>query len=162
MSATISGDGMYRYWLSRGAPKSDRTVVFVGVNPSTADATEDDQTIRKMCGFARRWHFDRVGVVNLFALRGAHVCVLDTEDDPVGPENDMHIRAALAEAAMVVPCWGRLSKLPLRLQFRAGEVQNIILCSLNRPARRCLGFTKGGDPMHPLMVAYSTSLVPWP
>lgn len=162
MSAVISQDGMYRYRLSRGAPKSRRTVVFVGVNPSTADATEDDQTIRKMCGFARRWHFDRVGVVNLFALRGSHVCVLDTEDDPVGPENDIHIRAALAEAAMVVPCWGRLNKLPLRLQFRAGEVQKIIYAAPSLPVRLCLGFTKGGDPKHPLMVAYSTPLEPWP
>ena len=163
MSAVISPDGMYRYWLSRGASTSARTVVFIGVNPSTADATEDDQTIRKMCGFARRWQFDRVGVVNLFALRSSNVYTLGRVEDPVGnPENDQHIRAAFAEAAMVVPCWGRLDKLPLRLRYRAGEVCDLLFCARSRPVRLCLGLTKGGSPKHPVRVSYATRLVAWP
>ena len=57
-SADISDDGMYRYWLSRRLSMGERTVLFVGLNPSTADATKDDPTIRRCVGFARAWGFD--------------------------------------------------------------------------------------------------------
>ena len=58
MSAELSEDGRYRYWLSRRLEMGERTVLFVGLNPSTADVQQDDPTIRKWVGFARRWGFN--------------------------------------------------------------------------------------------------------
>ena len=67
--ADISPDGLYRYSLSRRLTAGNRTVLFVGLNPSTADATADDPTIRRCAGFARSWSFDWLLMGNLYALR---------------------------------------------------------------------------------------------
>lgn len=106
MGAVLSSCGRYRYRLGRQFGLGDRNVVFVGVNPSTADATVDDPTVRKWIGFAKRWELDRIEVVNLFAYRATDVRALAEAADPVGPENDAYLRAALAGAELVVPCWG--------------------------------------------------------
>src|SRR5207253_9302632 len=77
--AYFSEDGLYRYSLTReilnpgiGCLDEDErggTVTFVGLNPSTADATQDDPTIRRCIRFAREWGFDRLKMVNLYAYR---------------------------------------------------------------------------------------------
>ena len=65
MSATISQCGLYRYTLDR-AWANGRTITFVGVNPSTADAAIDDATVRRWRGFSERWGYVGFTVVNLF------------------------------------------------------------------------------------------------
>lgn len=160
MSAVISPCGKYRYRLTRSVGMADRAVAFIGVNPSTADAETDDATIRKMCGFARRWGYDRIEVVNLFAWRATDVRKLAKADNPVGPENDAHIRSTLASVAMAVPCWGSLNKLPDALRGRVERVREVLY---ETPiALCCLGLTKDRDPKHPLMLGYSTPLSLWP
>ena len=159
MTAVISACGKYRYRLSRQFGLCARTVTFIGVNPSTADAEIDDATVRKWVGFAKRWGFDRIEVVNLFAFRSTDVRALATADDPVGPNNDYHTKRALQEAALVVPCWGSVTKLPDALCGRIGIVRDWIT-AVDVPVK-CLGFTKHGDPRHPLMLGYDTPLVGW-
>jgi len=61
--------GPYRYELSRQWGRGDRVVLFVGLNPSTADASTDNPTIRRCIGFAQAWGYDGLLVGNLFALR---------------------------------------------------------------------------------------------
>jgi hypothetical protein len=68
-NALLSACGYYRYWLSREWDDSLPIVTFIMMNPSTADAFNDDATIRKCVGFAKAWGFGRIRVVNLFALR---------------------------------------------------------------------------------------------
>lgn len=160
MSAVISACGSYRYRLSRQFGFSYRAATFIGVNPSTADAEVDDATVRKCIGFAKRWGFDGIEIINLFAFRSTDVRALATAADPVGPRNDYHTKEALLNADFIVPCWGSVTKLPDALVGRIGIVRDWIV-SVDAPVK-CLGFTKHGDPKHPLMLGYDTPLVDWP
>lgn len=129
------------------------------INPSTADAELDDQTIRKVKGFATRLGWSRVIVGNLFAYRATDISQLAKVGDPVGPRNDEHLRRIFADAEYIVCAWGASQKIPPRLRNRwrfvarmAGEAGRSL---------RCLGTVKDGHPKHPLMVSYSTSLADW-
>lgn len=159
-TAELSTCGRYRYQLSRTARVDDGTVLFIGVNPSTADAAEDDQTVRKWKGFTARWGYGAFLVGNLFAWRARHVQFLETATDPVGPENDYHLTAMIDRADLIVPCWGDLdNKIPARLRPRA-DVVRALLRKGGRPVQ-CLGTTRGGHPRHPLTLGYVTPLRPW-
>ncbi len=90
--AVLSADGVYRYRLWRTWDASKPTLAFLMLNPSTADATEDDPTIRRCLGFAKEWGYGSLVVVNLFALRSPNPDALRENDDPVGPENGEHLQ----------------------------------------------------------------------
>lgn len=157
-SAVISQDGKYRYWLLRQWGSGDR-VVFLMMNPSTADASVDDHTIRKCMGFAREWGYDGIEVVNLCALRSTDPNAVMVADDPFGPENSRHILETLYSKNFVVCAWGcegtlRRGRLTGKVKAILGDIK------LKRPdiEFKCLGKTKGGTPRHPLMLSYETSL----
>ncbi len=135
---------------------------FFGVNPSTADATTDDATVRKWLGFARRWGASRFLVGNVFPLRATHVRELAKWAMPVAVqwENDAHLRAVIGEADVLVPCWGDRAKVPAGLRLDLDAVLERLLAS-GKPVKH-FGLTKGGDPGHPLMLGYSTPLQVWP
>ena len=84
MGAELSEDGQYRYWLSRRLSMGERAVLFVGLNPSTADATKDDPTIRKCVGFASRWGYDWLYMGNVHAYRSTNPEGLKPLDDLEG------------------------------------------------------------------------------
>src|SRR5712664_2208515 len=86
-SAGFSCCGLYRYWLRRHWDAELPPVCFVMLNPSTADAERDDPTIRRCCGFSRRWGYGGIVVVNLYAFRTSDPCCLRNAVHPVGPEN---------------------------------------------------------------------------
>lgn len=161
MSAIISECGRYRYRLERQvAPMFvTKPVMFIGVNPSTADALTDDATIRKMIGFTQRWGYSSFMVGNVFAWRSTDVKQLPDRSLAVGPENMHHLRAMLDEAACVIPCWGDTHKVPKthRVQF---EIVRALLQLTDTPVK-CFGYTNGNDPLHPLMLAYSTEMRDW-
>ena len=149
MSAVISDCGRYRYRLERTTPRlglESKLVVFIGVNPSTADATVDDATVRKWRGFALRWGYTHFVVGNLFAYRATDVKALATVPNPVGERNDDHLRAMLRDADTLVPCWGDRGKLPKQLHARIDRMWDLIAES-GAPVH-ALGITKGGDPKH--------------
>jgi len=100
--ATFSPDGLYRYHLWRLWGDREHRCVFVGLNPSTADAARDDPTIRKCAGFAKRWGFGAVDVVNVFAWRSTKPVGILRAADPVGPDNDEAIAHVLEGASRVV------------------------------------------------------------
>lgn len=163
MSAVISECGLYRYRLERETHHPDRegrsVVAFIGVNPSTADATLDDATVRKWRGFATRWGHTHFVVGNLFAWRATDVGELARVADPKGPANDEHLAAMVADADLVVPCWGSRAKLPDRLRPRIDDVR-ALLRKCGRPVE-VLGLTSSSDPRHPLMLGYCTPLQEW-
>jgi hypothetical protein len=158
--AVISPDGLYRYQLRRMWQDRSAPVVFVMLNPSTADAHRDDATIRKCVGFARRWGRTSLTVVNLFAYRTTVPARLTAVLDPVGPDNDAAICRAVAEpppgASLVVVAWGRgggflgRGKAVTRLLYDAGA----------QPL--CLGVTATGHPRHPLYLPFTTTLSEYP
>ncbi len=153
-SAILSDDGKYRYSLSRewatGGP-----VVFVGLNPSTADDQVDDPTIRRMMGFARKWGFPGIMVVNLFAVRMTNPASLVGVPDPVGPDNDHVLRSIDQVADLVVVCWGNDGIF----KARCDAVVKILAEVARVVPVKCFGLTNTGQPKHPLYLAADTPLV---
>jgi len=163
MSAVLSPCATYRYRLERDVhdlPLGGEVIAYFGVNPSTADAEMDDATVRKWRGFSRIYGSSRFLVGNAFAYRATDVGALALAVDPVGPENDQHLAAIAAAADVLVPCWGARGKLPLELHARLATVLAMLLAT-GKPVLT-FGLTKGGDPAHPLMLGYSTPLIPFP
>ena len=159
MSAIISACGQYRYRLEREGPGEGQTTVIM-VNPSTADATENDQTIRKLLGFGRHHQWGRIVVGNLFAYRSTDVKALATCADPVGPDNDAHLLDMLREADRLVVAWGPAAKLPKRLRARYRRIWEMAQLVSRRPMS--IGKpAKDGHPCHPLMLPYELELQPW-
>lgn len=148
----------YRYQLYRAetcppsdsAEKSVRTLCFVMLNPSTADATEDDPTIRRCRDYARRWGFEHLYVVNLFAFRATDPSELYEahlrDVDIVGPENDDHIFRVAEESDIVIAAWG---VPPRGLLWREAEVRELFQKKYSGKVR-ALGLTKNAHPRHPL------------
>ena len=157
-SAILSPDGLHRFRLDRAVQSQGAAFAFIGVNPSTADATVDDATVRKWRGFVRRWGGAKFSVANLFTYRATDVRELAKCDQPNVPlKSDQHLDAVLRTADVIVPCWGNSGKIPKRLRPRIGEVLRIAY-ALGKPVK-CLGLTSSGDPKHPLMLGYDTPLV---
>lgn len=155
--ATISPDGRYRYLLGRRVGAGSGRMLFVMLNPSTADAQSDDATIRRCVGYARREGCGTLEVVNLFAYRATRPADLLTIDDPIGPDNDRHIIEAAQRGGTLVAAWGRPDR---RLANRAAVVAGLLerhggpLACLNRTA-------SGGWPAHPLRQRADAPLRPW-
>lgn len=160
--AMISSDGLYRYTLHRkveGAKGNPFHVLWVMVNPSTAGATTDDATIRKVMGYCRRWGATNFHVVNLYAYRARDIKVLSTVRDPVGPENDKHITLQAGMADQVICAWGAREKLRdvKGADERIDYVMKIIRSSVIYKGSPiyCIGRTASGDPLHPLTTSYA-------
>ena len=156
-SAVISDDGLYRYRLTREVGCCDRTMTFVMLNPSTADALTDDPTIRRCKNFAAREGCHRIIVVNLYAYRATKPTVLREAAgagiDPVGPENLRHVDMAMREGRVVVAWGAHAATSP------ATSVAHLI-ANWSGPMW-CLGRTKDGSPRHPLMVRSDQPLERW-
>ena len=160
MSAIFSPCRSFRYRLDRDVnPLGELVYAFFGVNCSTADEYKPDHTVTKWIGFTQRNRGKRLIVGNPFAFVSTDVRGLATAADPIGPENDRYIAEIIAEADVLVPCWGRRSKLPRQLRPRLDTLRHMIFAS-GKPVR-IFGLTKSGDPTHPLTLGYSTPLVEW-
>jgi hypothetical protein len=146
----LSGDSKYRYILSREWAPEGTTVTFIGLNPSTADAVNDDPTIRRCVGFAKTWGAARLLMVNLFAFRSTDPSQLKVVRNPVGDENDRCLYQAVAESHLVIAAWGADG----RLYDRGTDI-------LKRYSGRLhvLGLTKAGLPRHPLYLPKSAQPV---
>ena len=143
--AEISGCGRYRWSLSRiwgeAAP-----VGFIMLNPSIADASIDDQTIRKCVAFARSWGHDGIVVRNLFNLRATDPRELYKHEDPVGDraKADAMITSLFDVCPLVVAAWGAHGLH----RDRAEQVCRLV--QVLGKKLHCLKLTKGGQPQHPL------------
>lgn len=142
--AVLSDCGTYRYALMRRWAEG-HPLRFVMLNPSTADATVDDPTIRRCIRFAQRDGYAALIVLNLYAFRSPHPKALLTCADPVGPKNDRilwnHLLSAVEGHNPVVAAWGNNAK--------SERVQRVL--AMNPDVDwRCLGTTLGGHPKHPL------------
>ena len=146
--AVLSPDRVYRYSLRRVWEPSTPLVMFVGLNPSTADETQDDPTIRRCIGFARKWSFGGMIVVNLFAYRATNPRELRCVADPIGPDNDTWVMRGQEETALVVAAWGNGGIY----RGRAEEV----LPMLRHP--HALAINKTGQPAHPLFLPRKVNL----
>lgn len=146
MSATFSKDLRFRYSLSRGWSAEDWRVAFIGLNPSTADATKDDPTIRRCIGFAKSWGFGTLHMLNLFAVRSTDPKVLYrmSNKEAIGDENDAKILEYCNTVSLIVCAWGTHGAL----HGRGEQVAKMLRANGLRLS--ALGFTKDGYPRHPL------------
>jgi hypothetical protein len=132
--------GLWRRWDERPL------LAFIGLNPSTADETRNDPTVRRCIGFARSWGYGGLLMLNAYGLRSTDPAGLWRVDDPVGPGHDERMREHAAQASACVAAWGVHCE-----SSRAARVCEVI-------GRRvdCLGLTKGGAPRHPLYLKASS------
>jgi hypothetical protein len=145
----------YRYLLTRIWDPALRPAVFLMLNPSTADAMDDDPTIRRCTGYAKREGAGGLVVVNLFALRSTDPRVLRHHADPVGPLNDVFIRQATAGAGTVIAAWGAAG-------VEHGRGPGVTQTLRKRGvALKCLGTTSTGQPRHPLYLPGNAVLEPY-
>lgn len=158
-SAVFSPCGTWRYRLDRDVAFSGLVFAYFGVNGATAGEDDDDQTSMKWKGFTLRNNGQRYIAGNPFAFCATDVRELAKAVDPVGPENARYLAEIVAEADILVPCWGNRSKVPPRLRHHFDALLGLLRAS-GKPIKT-FGFTASGDPKHPLMLGYDTPLVDW-
>ena len=153
-TAVLSEDFRYRYSLSRGWDANKSGLLVVMLNPSTADASVDDPTIRRVVGFAKANGYGEVCVMNLYALRATNPAELKQED-AVGSENDARLSAVLRWnrdlCKPVLAAWGATKWAKVRSPEVAAMAPGL--------KWQCLGVTKAGSPRHPLYVPASQAFV---
>jgi len=150
-SAVFSGCRTYRYALWRWWNLTKPYAMFIGLNPSTADETEDDPTIRRCIRFAKDWGYGGLCMTNLFALRATDPKFMMGHPSPVGPGNTQWINNLAAFAGVVVFAWGT----------HGGFEERDILITEILGKGKCLGKTKNGHPRHPLYLKADTKLEPY-
>lgn len=153
--ANFSPDRSYRYTLRRWiVPRTPeglkrRTLNFIGLNPSTADESRNDPTVRRCMGFAESWGFAELIVTNAFALRSTDPSLLKLVADPVGPDNDYWLAHVMDAADLVIIAWSGMAVLKDR---HAGILARM---AHNGVHPHVLGLTKYGYPRHPLYMRAS-------
>jgi len=148
----------YRYSLWRYFEEQtdlSQAIVFIGLNPSTADETIDDPTIRRCQGFAKRWGYQGMVMLNLFALRATQPKQMKRSPSPIGSENDEVLLSWSCNCGTIVCCWGMHgSHLGRSLQVKQ-LLQGAHLSLWH------LGLTRSGEPRHPLYLPARTPRVRW-
>lgn len=160
-SAVLSDCGRFRYSLTRrwaDLYDNDRSLLFVMLNPSTADAMVDDATIRRCVAFAHGHGFGAIEVVNLFAYRATQPRDLALAGWPPGPQNDERIAVAARDADAICVAWGAVGDRGPACD----RVQAVapILRRAGKPLQ-CLKITRSGHPQHPLYLRGDCRLQPF-
>lgn len=158
MSAILSADQAYRYRLTRDlGMMGNGACCFVMLNPSTADATQDDPTIRRCIGYARTLDCARLEVVNLFAYRSTSPDVLYgmSKAMAIGPENDRNIAEACNASRIVICAWGNHGSL----FDRASEVLHVIRAQQGAKPMALRINQASGQPGHPLYLKAGAQLL---
>lgn len=148
----------YRYTLGRTWNTSAPRLVFVGLNPSTADAHAEDPTIRKLVAFAVRWGLGGLDMLNLFAFRSTDPRGLpDDVDEAAGPSNMLAIATLIGRSCgagnIIAFGWG----IHGAKRDRWGRAQTVL--DMGRGVAKCFGWTKNRMPKHPLYLPYDTRLI---
>jgi len=128
-------------------------LMVIGLNPSTADETKDDPTIRRCIDFAKRWGYGALCMTNLFAWRDTLPENMKAAPDPIGPENDEWLYKISVCAGGILAAWGKHGAFLNRAARVREEMRQSCLTV------HCLRFNKDGSPQHPLYVPADTQPV---
>jgi hypothetical protein len=139
-TAKLSDCRTYRYELWRIWDESKPYAMFIGLNPSTADETEDDPTIRRCINFAKSWGYGGLCMANLFAYRATQPEDMKKAPDPIGDKNDETLNLLAQNAGVIVGAWGNDGVFLNRSEY----VRTLI------PEINVLKVNKSGEPAHPL------------
>lgn len=156
--ALFSADKKYRYTLYRDLG-GDRQVCFIMLNPSIADSEVNDPTVRRCMGYAKKWLFGRLVVVNLFAYVSTDPKVIKKYGEVItgDPGNISAIVRAAVSSSLVVAAWGAT---PLPNPGRPAYVARRIAAA-GGSALHCLRTTAAGHPSHPLYLPASLRPIPF-
>lgn len=143
--AVISDDKKYRYQLWREWDGNAPKVAIVGLNPSIADHEIDDPTILRCIDFAKSWGYGGFYIVNLFGFRATDPNELNSQNDPIGVDNDKHLLEVFAKVDKVVCAWGNGGTL----MGRNADVLKMIATPY------CIQKNTSGEPAHPLYLKKS-------
>jgi len=149
--AIFSENRKYRYLLSRQWDNTKPYVAFIGLNPSTADETKDDPTIRRCIQFAKDWQYGGLLMGNIFAYRSADPRVLKKKEEVVDLTNLQWLQFIYNTAHITVAAWGNHGKL----YSRALQVKSVL------PDCKVLGMTKSNYPKHPLYLKKDLKPIDW-
>ena len=134
-------------------------LLVIGLNPSTADETQNDPTITRCIGFAQRWGFRKLVMMNIFAFRATDPSVMKRAKDPLGAVNDLRLleiaKHCHARGGIVLAAWGVHGAHGDR-----GSVVKAMMAQAGVPLY-CLGTTSAGHPKHPLYLARDTQPIPF-
>ncbi|WP_255477068.1 DUF1643 domain-containing protein [Synechococcus sp. A15-60] len=169
--ASFSTCGQYRWELQRAVstPAQDerrRVLLFVGLNPSRADADRDDPTLRRLQGFAQAWGHHQLVVLNLFARISPAPVALRRCADPVG-ENTDRVLIRWFQGWASHPGWdlwlgwGAAGGLHQRDQQVVQMLKQSLRHRRAGTAPLAMGTTRSGQPRHPLYLSSGSSPTPW-
>lgn len=159
-AAKFSDDGKHRLVLGRLWNTSNSKIMFIGLNPSTADDQEDDHTVTRLINFADGWGFGGFYLCNLYSY-------ISTDPDELAPYylglsnhsrklvEKRNLKALMDRASicsLVVFCWGAGGF------EEEGPADRIIRTFKDA---RCFGKNKNGSPKHPLYLPSHLSLIPF-
>jgi len=158
--AEFSDDRKYRYTLERRWGLPSPTIMFICLNPSTADEKLDDPTIRRCVGFSDREGFQNMILCNIFAFRATDPKDMKAAEYPIGADNDMWIKKIAKDAKKIVLAWGTHGDYLKREDQVVAMLRTYVLTLnlLGKPLY-CLGTTINRHPKHPLYLAKNTSLI---
>ena len=155
--ASFSADGRYRQLMRRWTGESfpDRYMLFIGMNPSTADGTVNDPTCAREWTFAVREGYQAMVKANVGDYRATDPKMLLVPGVvAVSAANIPAIRQAAAGADLVVLCHGKLNKALApagKALVEALKADGVELW--------CFGTNGDGSPKHPLYLRADTPLV---
>lgn len=149
--AVISNCGDYRYALWRIWDSKLPKVMFIMLNPSTADANEDDPTIRRCINFARAWGYGGLYVGNIYAYRATNPKDLAFNGYLIGEHNSKSLLYMAEKCDKIICAWGNnINRLenPIHILKSMGIGDKL----------HYLRLAKTGQPCHPLYLP--SDLVP--
>lgn len=159
-SAEISVCGQYRYELTRSWDSTKPAIAFVMLNPSTADAAEDDPTIRKCIGFANRWGYGELRVYNLFNFRATDPLLLPADAFEARGLKATEFAARVIDSHVVVCAWGS-TPVAKRNPMDFARIYCKTMWSLHLDRLFALQINQDGNPRHPLYVRNDQPLIPF-
>lgn len=158
-STIFSSDRKWRYTLwrdftigscdmfSKPKPHAGQFTQFLCLNPSTADETIDDPTVRRCINFSKLWGYDGFCMTNIFAWRDTDPKGMMAQPDPVGCDNDMWISKIAKETGIIICAWGTHGKF----MSRDKRIKEILVPFKDKVF--CLGINSDGSPRHPLYIS---------
>lgn len=150
-SAKLSPCRTYRYALWRTWDTTKPYALFICLNPSTADESEDDPTLRRCIDFAQSWGYGSVCIGNLFAFRATKPIDLMSAKHPIGKENDRWLRKLSEDAGIVIASWGNHGTYKNRCDDVLKTLSDVHYLKLNN----------SGQPAHPLYLRRDSIPVPF-
>lgn len=145
-TAIFSPCRTWRYRLERIWDRKRPYLMIVGLNPSVADETRNDHTVTKCIGYAQRWGFGGLWMLNIFAYCATDPRKMKRADAPIGPENDRWLVASAHQAGQMIVAWGDHGG------HRGRDAAVVTMLQAEGVTLKCLGVTKKGYPKHPRVV----------